>query len=64
MIGWRKVVSWALVYLLVFIVAWRGSDIPPNAKELLIWITGFFFGANTVKPLMQGIKVNLGPVKE
>jgi hypothetical protein len=60
MIGWRKLTSWALVYGLVAVATWRGADVPPNAKELLIWATGFFFGANALKPLMQGIKVNVG----
>lgn len=64
MIGWRKLVAWALVYVLVVFATYRGADVPVNAKELLTWATGFFFGANALKPLMQGVKVNLGPAQK
>lgn len=64
MIGWRKIVAWALVYVLVAGATYLTRDVPPNAKELLIYATGFFFGANAIKPLAQGISVNIGKPKE
>jgi len=60
MIGWRKLTAWLLVYLLIVAATWLGQDVPNNAKELMVYATGFFFGANAIKPLMQGISVNLG----
>ena len=63
MIGWRKLTAWFLSYLMTAFCIMQGRDIPPGALDYMIWVTGFFFGANAVKPLAQGIKVNLGPGK-
>jgi len=64
MLGWRKLLAWFLVYVLVGLATWRGLPIDDNAADLIKWVTGFFFGANVLKPLAQGIKVNLGPAKD
>ncbi|RLF34611.1 MAG: hypothetical protein DRN03_06625 [Thermoplasmata archaeon] len=56
MIGWRKLAAWTLVYVLVVLATWKGMDIPPNAKDLLMWVTGGFFIANAAKPAAHGLK--------
>ncbi len=63
MLGWRKLGAWFLSYMLVVGCVYGGVDIPANALKYMTWVTGFFFGANALKPLAQGIKVNLGPAK-
>lgn len=64
MIGWRKLTAWLLVYILVGASMWMQRDVPANSKEIIIWATGFFFGANAIKPLMQGVSVNIGGAKQ
>jgi len=60
MIGWRKTTAWALVFVLVAVSTYFKRDVPINAMELLKYATGFFFGANVIKPLMKGSSVNIG----
>ncbi len=60
MIGWRKLSAWLLVYVLVAVSTFLQRDVLPNAKEVIIWASGFFFVANATKPMAQGIKINLG----
>lgn len=60
MIGWRKLTAWFLCFALVAVATWLQRDVPPNAKEVLIWASGYFFVANAVKPLAQGVKVSIG----
>ena len=60
MIGWRKLSAWFLTFALVAAATVLGRDVPPNAKEVLIWACGFFFGANALKPLAQGVKLVSG----
>ena len=60
MLGWRKLSAWALVFVMCAAALYLDRDIPVNAKDLIMWVTGFFFGANMLKPLTQNIKVNLG----
>jgi len=60
MFGWRKTTAWALVFVLVAVATYLERDVPINAMELLKYATGFFFGANILKPLMKGSSVNIG----
>ena len=60
MIGWRKTTAWALVFTLVAVATYFKRDVPINAKDLLVYATGFFFGANAIKPLMKGVKISIG----
>lgn len=60
MIGWRKLAAWFLCFALVSVSTWTQRDIPPNAKEVLIWASGFFFVVNGLKPLAQNFKVAIG----
>ena len=64
MIGWRKTTAWALVFVLVAASTYLNTDVQPNAMELLKYATGFFFGANILKPLMKASGVNIGKAKE
>jgi hypothetical protein len=61
MLGWRKLSAWLLVYLLVlYMSAFAKFEIPTNNMELIKWVTGFFFGANALKPLFQNSTVKIG----
>jgi hypothetical protein len=61
MLGWRKLGAWFLVFGFVFYMsAIAKMEIPQVNAELIKWVTGFFFGANALKPLAQGISVNWG----
>ena len=46
MIGWRKLAAWFLVFCLTVSAMALSRDVPPNAKDLLIFACGFFFVAN------------------
>lgn len=56
MLGWRKLGAWFLVFMLVaYMSAIAKTDIPMNNMELIKWVTGFFFGANALKPLFENV---------
>ena len=64
MFGWRKTTAWALVFVLVSVSTYLKADVPSNAMELLKYVTGFFFGANVIKPFMKTSSVNIGQVNK
>lgn len=63
MIGGRKLLAWILVFGLCAFATYTQKDIPAGAREILIFVTGFFFGANAVKPMMKNLNVSVGPKK-
>ena len=60
MIGWRKILAWVLVYALVVAATWREVIIGDNGMNLIIWITGFFFGANSIEHMAEKFSINVG----
>jgi len=60
-IGWRKLTAWALVFALTVAATWLGRDVPGNAKELLVFSTGFFFGANAIGKVATAFKGKAEP---
>ena len=61
MLGWRKLAAWFLVYVFVVVATLVVKmAIPPENGELIKWVTGFFFGANALKPLFEKTKVSVG----
>lgn len=66
MLGWRKLSAWLLVFALAAVVSFKvvhggqGADIPPNAVDLVKWVTAFFFGANAVEHLSSKLSVSVG----
>lgn len=66
MLGWRKLSAWLLVFGLSAVVSLKlvaggaVTDVPPNAVDLVKWVTGFFFGANAVEHLAGRLSVNVG----
>jgi hypothetical protein len=49
MLGWRKLGAWLLVFIfVVYMSAFVKLEIPKNNMELVMWVTGFFFGTNAV----------------
>ena len=70
MLGWRKLGAWFLVYAFVvsttFLVktgAGLPAEIPQANADLIMWVTGFFFGTNMLKPLFNNTNINLGAPK-
>ena len=68
-IGWRKLGAWFLCFLLGAAIAvlnvtkapaGQVIDLPPNVKDFLQWVTGFFFGANVAKAGLQMIAGKVG----
>lgn len=56
MLGWRKLGAWFLVYAFVVAATFYAKNaIPQSNADLIMWVTGFFFGANALKPLFQRI---------
>ena len=60
MMGWRKISAWVLIYALVVFATWQKVSLPDNGLDLLIWITGFFFGANSLEHLAGKLSINVG----
>ena len=60
MLGWRKLAAWFLVYALVAYTSHYQIEIASNNADLIKWVTGFFFGANVLKPLAQNISIGVG----
>jgi hypothetical protein len=52
-IGWRKLTAWGLVFLLVLVATILQLDVPPHAKELLVFVTGGFFLGNAAGKFAQ-----------
>jgi hypothetical protein len=46
MIGWRKLSAWAAVFILVAGATYLQQDVPPHAKDLLVFVTSGFFLTN------------------
>ena len=63
-IGWRKISAWVLLYALVVFATWRQVEIGENALQLIVWTTGFFFGANSLEHLAGKLDISIGPKKE
>ena len=59
--GWRKISAWILVYALAVLATWKQVAIGDNALNLIIWTTGFFFGANSLEHLADKLSINVGP---
>lgn len=59
--GWRKLSAWFAVFAFVAAFSFfaKANEIPPNNADLIKWVTGFFFGANAIKPLFQNITVGV-----
>ena len=56
-LGWRKLAAWFLVFALAAAMSWKGLEIKAINADLIKWVTGFFFGANALKPLFENIKI-------
>jgi hypothetical protein len=61
MLGWRKLTAWFLVYAATYATLWMGWDMTETTADVIKWTTGFFFGANALKPLAQNITIGPAP---
>lgn len=52
-IGWRKLMAWAAVYLLGLGCWLTGKDIPANARDLIGWVTVALLGANVASKFIK-----------
>ena len=70
MVGYRKLIAWALCFALGSIVtiktvwAGTGADIPPGVVEFLKWATLSFFSLNALDKLTDRYTITPGGLVE
>ena len=68
--GWRKLLAWALIWMLAAYIVVLGRvnnitgellDIPPNTERLLTWATSGFF---VINGLIHGVRAGASALKK